>query len=62
LEWNPDAQALDLRLQRGSAIVEGPLADSWVKVGTGQHLLATAGMLSLIDGLNTSPPIVVQYP
>ncbi|HXN31780.1 MAG TPA: hypothetical protein VN894_07965 [Polyangiaceae bacterium] len=52
LAWNADVQTLDLRPRDGSVIVEGPSANSWLRVGTGQHLVANAstGTLSLVDG------------
>jgi ferric-dicitrate binding protein FerR (iron transport regulator) len=55
--WNPDVQQIDLRVHDGSAIVEGPVADSWLKVGADQHVLANAktGALS-VDRADTSPP------
>jgi hypothetical protein len=57
LAWRVDDQTLDLRLRKGSVVVEGPLADAGLKVGAGQHLVANAntGTLSLVDELNASP-------
>src|SRR6266852_3303931 len=57
LAWRVDRQTLDLRLQRGSVTVEGPLAEGGVKVGRGQHLVANAdaGTLSLVDEGNPGP-------
>jgi FecR protein len=54
LAWNVEEQALDLRLRKGSVIVDGPLVDAGVRVGAGQHLVANgkAGTLSLVDELN----------
>jgi len=51
IAWNADVQTLDLRPQHGSVVVEGPRADSWLKVGAGQHLVAnaSAGTVSLVD-------------
>lgn len=50
--WNAGTQTLDLRLYTGFVIAGGPVADSWVKVGTGQHLVASANTstLSLAQG------------
>jgi FecR protein len=58
LGWRVDDQTFDLRLHKGSVIVEGPLADPGVRVGPGQHLIAngSAGTLSLLDELNGRPP------
>jgi TolA-binding protein len=55
LAWRADEQTLDLRLLKGSVVVEGPLAVGGVKVDAGQHLVADtkAGSLSLVDELNT---------
>jgi hypothetical protein len=57
LGWRVDDQTFDLRLQKGSVIVEGPLAEPGVRVGPGQHLVANegAGTLSLFDELNGHP-------
>jgi TolA-binding protein len=54
LGWRVDDEILDLRLHKGSVILEGPLADPGVRVGAGQHLIAngTAGTLSLLNELN----------
>ena len=51
LGWRVDDQTLDLRLHKGSVIVDGPLADAGVRVSAGQHLVANgnAGTLSLVD-------------
>jgi TolA-binding protein len=56
--WRADERTLDVRLLKGSVVVEGPLAEAGVKVGAGQHLIANsgAGTLSLVDELNASPP------
>jgi TolA-binding protein len=69
LAWHVNEQTIDLRLERGSVTVEGPLADGGVKVGRGQHLIASAsaGTLSLIDESNPAPahadaPVVVTPP
>jgi hypothetical protein len=58
LAWRVDERTLDVRLRKGSVVVEGPMADAGVKVGAGQHLIAnpSAGTLSLVDELNASPP------
>jgi hypothetical protein len=57
LGWRVDDQTFDLRLQKGSVVVEGPLAEPGVRVGPGQHLVANegAGTLSLFDELNGHP-------
>jgi TolA-binding protein len=57
LAWRVEEQTLDLRLRKGSVIVEGPLAAGGVKVDAGQHLIANAnaGTLSLVDELNGPP-------
>jgi TolA-binding protein len=57
LAWRVDEQVLDLRLRKGSVIVEGPLADAGVRVSAGQHLVANhnAGTLSLVDELSVLP-------
>jgi hypothetical protein len=57
LAWRVEEQTLDLRLRKGSVIVEGPLAPGGVKMDAGQHLFANAnaGTLSLADELNTPP-------
>ncbi|HTB78547.1 MAG TPA: FecR domain-containing protein [Polyangiaceae bacterium] len=57
LAWRVDEQVLDLRLHKGSVIVEGPLADAGVRVSAGQHLVANhnAGTLSLVDELSVLP-------
>jgi hypothetical protein len=56
LVWNADVQKLELDLRDGSAIVEGPAADSWVKVGAGKHIVANAkGGTLLVDGANSAP-------
>jgi TolA-binding protein len=57
LAWRVDEQVLDLRLRKGSVIVEGPLADAGVRVSAGQHLVANrnAGTLSLVDELSSPP-------
>jgi hypothetical protein len=54
LAWHVEEQALDLRLRKGSVIVDGPLVDAGVRVGAGQHLVANGktGTLSLVDELN----------
>ena len=54
LGWRTSDQTLDLRLRKGSVVVEGPLADSGVRVSAGQHLVVNgeAGTLSLVDELN----------
>jgi hypothetical protein len=54
LAWHVEEQTLDLRLRKGSVIVDGPLVDAGVRVGAGQHLVANgkAGTLSLVDELN----------
>ncbi|HEY4011847.1 MAG TPA: FecR domain-containing protein [Polyangiaceae bacterium] len=69
LAWRVEEQTMDLRLERGSVTVEGPLADGGVKVGRGQHLIASAsaGTLSLVDESNPAPahaeaPVVVTPP
>ena len=58
LAWRVEEQVLDLRLRKGSVIVEGPLADAGVRVSAGQHLVANrnAGTLSLVDELSSPPP------
>jgi len=58
LSWRADLQTLELRLRKGSVVVEGPLADAGLKVGAGQRLIAnaSAGTLSLVDELNANPP------
>jgi hypothetical protein len=54
LAWRAQDQTLDLRLIKGSVVVDGPLADAGVRVGAGQHLIANgrAGTLSLVDERN----------
>jgi TolA-binding protein len=51
LAWRVDDQTLDLRLRKGSVVVEGPLADAGLRMVAGQHLVAngSAGTLSLVD-------------
>jgi TolA-binding protein len=58
LAWRVDEQTLDLRLHKGSVMVDGPLADAGVRVAAGQHLVANggAGTLSLVDELNGHAP------
>jgi hypothetical protein len=58
LAWRADERTLDVRLRKGSVVVEGPLADGGVKVTAGQHLVANpgAGTLSLVNELNESAP------
>jgi hypothetical protein len=52
LAWRVDDQTLDLRLFKGSVVVDGPLASGGLKVAAGQHLVARAGdgSLSIADG------------
>lgn len=56
LTWNADTQQLELMLRDGSATVEGPSTDSWLKIGPHQHVVANAktGALSL-DISNQGP-------
>jgi hypothetical protein len=58
LAWSAAEQTLDLRLRKGSVVVEGPLAGAGLRVGAGQHLIASAGAgtLSLVDNLDVDPP------
>jgi hypothetical protein len=52
LGWRVEDQTLDLRLFKGSVVVDGPLASGGLKIATGQHLVAHAsdGSLSIVDG------------
>ena len=52
LAWRVDDQTLDLRLFKGSVVIDGPLASGGLKVAAGQHLVAHAsdGSLSIADG------------
>lgn len=58
LGWRVEDQTLDLRLRKGSVVVDGPLADGGVRVSAGQHFIANgkAGTLSLVDELNGHAP------
>ncbi len=57
LAWRVDDQTLDLRLHKGSVVVEGPLADAGLRMVAGQHLVANgnAGTLSLVDERSGHP-------
>ncbi len=52
LAWRVEDQTLDLRLFKGSVVVDGPLANGGLKMAAGQHLVAHAndGSLSIADG------------
>jgi FecR-like protein len=52
LGWRVEDQTLDLRLFKGSVVVDGPLASGGLKIAAGQHLVAHAsdGSLSIVDG------------
>jgi len=56
LTWNAETQQLELMLHDGSATVEGPSANTWLKIGPRQHVVANAktGALSL-DVSNPGP-------
>ena len=58
LAWRDAEQTLDLRLHKGSVVVEGPLANAGLKMVAGQHLVANAntGTLSLMDDLSSPLP------
>ncbi len=69
LGWRVDEQTLDLRLHKGSVVVDGPLADGGVRVSAGQHFIANGktGTLSLVDELNghaapSEPPASESMP
>ncbi len=52
LTWRVEDQTLDLRLFKGSVVVDGPLANGGLRMAAGQHLVAHAndGSLSIEDG------------
>ncbi len=57
LAWRVDKQTVDLRLQKGSVTVEGPLANGGIHMQAGQHLVASAadGSLSIVDERSAKP-------
>jgi hypothetical protein len=52
MAWGAEEQSLDVRMQKGSVIVTGPLAEAGVRLTAGQELVARAsdGELSILDG------------
>lgn len=58
LAWRDAEQTLDLRLHKGSVVVEGPLANAGLRMAAGQHLVANAntGTLSLMDDSTPAAP------
>jgi hypothetical protein len=49
MAWGAEEQSLDVRMQKGSVIVTGPLAEAGVRLTAGQELVAHGGELSILD-------------
>ncbi len=55
MAWRVEEQSLDVRMQKGSVIVQGPLAEGGVRLVAGEELVARAsdGELSILDQRST---------
>jgi TolA-binding protein len=68
MAWRADEQSLDVRMQKGSVIVQGPLAEGGVRLNAGEELVARVsdGELSILDGRATkstsAPPAAASPP
>jgi hypothetical protein len=63
VSWSKQTQAFDLRMQTGSVMVTGPLAQGGIPLKAGQHMFVADGRLTVEGGEATTaavPPVIAS--